>query len=707
MRPSLPLLLVATLFACRADGKDEATSAGIVSDTPTEDGDGDGYIGDEDCDDRDPTVGPDAEEICDGVDNNCDGVIDENVTETYFADVDADGFGDPLAPITACAPPDGYVPDDTDCDDRSADAYPGAAERCDGLDNDCDAEVDEDVTEVWYPDGDSDGYGATDSPYTGCDAPSGYLADGTDCDDSDGGTYPGAAEVCDEADNNCDGTVDEGVLETYYQDQDADGYGVVDVTTEACAPPTGWARASGDCDDLEPAVRPSASELCDDVDNDCDGTTDEDDALDAPIWYADTDADGHGDAGSSTRACGAPSGFVDDDTDCDDTDGDVSPSAAELCNGQDDDCDGDTDEDDATDATTWYGDADGDGYGGSTFVAVACTAPSSFVATSTDCDDLDATAYPGAAEVCDGADNDCNGTADDGVGTVFYADADADGYGDASSTTTACSVPSGYTTDATDCDDADPTVSPGSLEVCDGADNDCDGVPDNDGDVLGDGVACAADSCLDILGSRPGATDGAYYVDLDGAGDIVEVTCEMDVDGGGWLAVFNWMDPGTSTTTDAATLHAALITNTDMADPITTAETGTAIETSNIDLSLYTEVMYGWAASDTDDVSRWGVYTTSTLVGECYVDGYCGAGVAIATMDVEPTGSSRLFYTGNQPTYPHVGIGWSGQIITWGYDLNSSSYGNWANWYDTKSCCTSGNTSEMLTGGWRYTIYIR
>jgi hypothetical protein len=76
-------------------------------------------------------------------------------------------------------------------------------------------------------------------------------------------------------------------------------------------------------------------------------------------------------------------------------------------------------------------------------------------------------------------------------------------------------------------------------------------------------------------------------------------------------------------------------------------------------------------------------------------------------MTVVPTGSVRQFQTGNSPTYPHVGLGWNGQIITWGYDLNTSSYGNWANWYDTKSCCTAGATSEMLTRGWRYTIYIR
>ena len=136
-------------------------------------------------------------------------------------------------------------------------------------------------------------------------------------------------------------------------------------------------------------------------------------------------------------------------------------------------------------------------------------------------------------------------------------------------------------------------------------------------------------------------------------------------------------------------------------------ETSSDIFTANLPLSDYTEVVYGWASSSTADVTRYGTYATSSLVGECYVDGYCGNGVAIATMDVVPTGSYRTFYTGNVPTYPHVGIGWSGQIIVWGYDLNNTSYGHWGNWYDTKSCCTAGNTSDITTSGWRYVIYIR
>ena len=244
--------------------------------------------------------------------------------------------------------------------------------------------------------------------------------------------------------------------------------------------------------------------------------------------------------------------------------------------------------------------------------------------------------------------------------------------------------------------------------MCDGADNDCNGTIDDEADTLEAGQQCVAAPCPDVLTATPTGEVGAYWLDLDGAGDVAEAWCEMDLDGGGWLAVFNYMDPGASAHSDAADFHAAIIVNDDMLDAVEPNETSVAIETSNVDLSAYNEVLYGWAASDNDDVTRYATYTDAGgLTGECYVDGYCGAGTTIATMSVVPTGSLRSFQTGNSPTYPHVGMGWSGQIITWGYDRNTSPYGNWANWYDTKACCTAGATSDMLTSGWRYTIYIR
>jgi hypothetical protein len=171
----------------------------------------------------------------------------------------------------------------------------------------------------------------------------------------------------------------------------------------------GYLVEDGDCDDTDASVHPGATESCNGVDDDCDGDTDEDDASDAPTWHADADADGWGDALSSSRACEAPTGFVADATDCDDADSAVYPGADELCNDVDDDCDGDIDEDDAIDVLTWYLDSDGDGYGDPEVELAGCTAPSGWVADDTDCDDGDATIYEGAFERCDRLDNDCDG----------------------------------------------------------------------------------------------------------------------------------------------------------------------------------------------------------------------------------------------------------------------------------------------------------
>ena len=180
----------------------------------------------------------------------------------------------------------------------------------------------------------------------------------------------------------------------------------------------------------------------------------------------------------------------------------------------------------------------------------------------------------------------------------------------------------------------------------------------------------------------------------------------MDFNGGGWLSVYNMMERPQNNS-EAANMFASLSkTSTWMA----TWSFQTAPQpdhTSDIDLSQYTEVVYGWALQHGRCQPIRHLHQEQWPCRKCYLDGLCSNGATIATMTVYPTGSVRDFQTGNSPSYPHVGIGWSGQIICWGYDLNNSSYGHWANWYDTKSCCTSGNTSEIQTPGWRYVIYIR
>ncbi len=416
--PASALLLAALLLPACDDDKPAGDDTGTTGGGAVSDADGDGYSVDEgDCDDEDAAVHPEAVEICDGIDNDCDGETDEDVTTTYYADADGDGFGDPDSPVEACDLPDGAVPNASDCDDAEADSYPGNVEACDGIDNDCDGDVDEDVTTTYYADADGDGFGDPDSPTEACSRPSGTVEDATDCDDTTAAAFPGNAEVCDEIDNDCDGDVDEGVTTTFYADLDGDGYGDPAAPEEACSEPFGYADNALDCDDGSADVSPDAVETCDEIDNDCDGDVDEDDAADAPTWYADADGDGYGDPDRGTTACSAPSFFVADAGDCDDGDADVNPDAVEVCDGVDDDCDGLVDDDDpgVTGTSAWYADGDGDGYGDASVSLAACEAPTGFVADATDCDDDDASSNPGASEACDGVDNDCDGDVDDGV----------------------------------------------------------------------------------------------------------------------------------------------------------------------------------------------------------------------------------------------------------------------------------------------------
>ena len=365
------------------------------------DEDSDGYSPSEgDCDDGNPDVNPSATETCNGNDDDCDDQIDEDVQNTFYEDFDEDGFGDADSTTTSCDQPDGYVQNGTDCDDNEPDAYPGATEICDEIDNNCDGNVDEGVTNTYYADADGDTYGDPNAGSEACELPEGYVEDNTDCDDTTDNAYPGNAEVCDEVDNNCDGTVDEGVTTTYYADFDGDRYGNADLTQEACAVPSGYTNNADDCDDGEAAVNPAATEVCNAIDDDCDGNID-DTATDRSTWYADVDGDSYGDAASTTLSCTQPAGYVADATDCDDGRALTNPGATEYCNTYDDDCDGTVDEDDSADAPTWYLDADTDGYGNASITDVQCSQPSGYVSDNTDCLDTSDITYPGADEICE------------------------------------------------------------------------------------------------------------------------------------------------------------------------------------------------------------------------------------------------------------------------------------------------------------------
>ena len=367
------------------DAADDDTSAPL-------DADGDGWtVADGDCDDSNADVYPGAPEICDGLDDDCDGSLDNEEI-----DHDGDGFAicggdcDEADPTLnpADADMDGFSTCDDDCDDDDDTAYPGAAEQCDGIDNDCDGSLPADEAD---PDGD------------------GVPECAGDCDDGDPLTYPGAPELCDDLDNDCDGVVDDG----FNPDSDGDGY----------------TECQGDCDDTDGDIYPGAAEVCNGLDDDCDGV----------LPWTEQDNDGDGDPACSDcddadatldSVDGDNDGYSTCDDDCDDTNPAFNPASLDLVgDGVDQNCDGldgvDADGDgyanpgsggddcDDGDPSLNLDDADGDGY-------TTCDG---------DCADFQADIHPDAYEVDgDGTDNDCDGSVDevdqcDCPSTSSYAEA--------------------------------------------------------------------------------------------------------------------------------------------------------------------------------------------------------------------------------------------------------------------------------------------
>jgi hypothetical protein len=330
-------------------------------------------------------------------------------------------------------------------------------------------------------DGDDDGFGVG----PGCDGP--------DCDDEDDRAYFGRNEVCDDVDNDCDGTVDDAP-------SDANEPCETGSLGECAAGRTACETGLLSC---QPLSAPT-TETCDTRDNDCDGSVDEDElgaALSRSCYDGDPALNGVGICTGGTQTCndGGFSGCL----------GQQLP-LAELCNGLDDDCDGAADDGLATDF--WYPDVDGDGFGDLYAEAVeACGRPEGYVENSSDCDDSETLVRPGAVEFQgDGIDQNCDGI------EACYEDSDLDGFRRTSVATILsldedCDDPGEAYVDtpADDCDDDEPASFPGNAEVCDDLDNDCDSRVDEgaacypNGDECLDPTDCASGLCEDGICVRP------------------------------------------------------------------------------------------------------------------------------------------------------------------------------------------------------------
>ncbi len=399
-------------------------------------------------------------------------------------DADFDGHAD-----DTCADDSG-APLGDDCDDHDGNRYPGNVELCDaeGHDEDCDGLT-------IGVDQDGDGYVAARC----CNG----AVCGNDCDDLRPFVHPLGQELCDGLDNNCNGVKDEGLTVTMYQDLDGDQHGNPAVPLQLCAQSAHAAPNGDDCDDNDITIHPAQVEICDGKNNDCDGATDEDTPQVVP-WYPDADGDNFGDPdGTVVYSCTPPADHALNDRDCNDDAPAISPVAAELCDGLDNDCNGVADyeiavndfEDDDSDRLV-----DGQCVGG------------------TDCDDDAAETGPGSLELCDGRDNDCDDSVDEHASnSLWFRDLDSDGVGSTlSGVRVSCEFQAGYSQEGGDCDDADDQVYPGQFEICDGDDQNCDGVADEgiDFDSPAHCGSCAI-NCNQVAHSDNTCTSGRCNCDVD------------------------------------------------------------------------------------------------------------------------------------------------------------------------------------------------
>ena len=201
------------------------------------------------------------------------------IEQTYYADVDSDGFGDPASVVNSCSMPTGFTENNTDCNDMNVLIYPGADELCNSTDDNCNALIDEDLLLFnLFEDADGDNFGNSSFDTLTCyEFISGYVNDSSDCNDTDPIIFPGATEICNNADDNCNTEIDEGLfLFNLFADADGDNYGNNLIDTISCYDIIGgFVSDSSDCDVSNSAIYPGAPEIEDGLDNNCNDTIDE------------------------------------------------------------------------------------------------------------------------------------------------------------------------------------------------------------------------------------------------------------------------------------------------------------------------------------------------------------------------------------------------------------------------------------------------
>ncbi|TNF38591.1 MAG: hypothetical protein EP329_00140 [Deltaproteobacteria bacterium] len=533
-----PLVYAGAPERC-GDGIDQDCFGGDLPCEGVTDVDGDGWAAADDCDDDAPLVHPGATETCDGIDNDCDGVVDDGNPDTNGAcgsDVGACEQGTEVC-VNA-----GEVVGSILC---VGEIVP-TDETCDGVDNDCDDDTDEDFSwESLAVGATCDGTGACGIGTVEC------TSDGTaaTCSTNPNGSAPqDTVEVCDQLDNDCDGDLNEdltSVADSTCRKLGVCGEGLLDISAR-CLQDGTWSCDYSGVDGYEDAAEVS----CDGRDNDCDGGVDDEFSVGAGCDGADADSCANGivvcAAGDVTK------------TACDESNATNQP---EICDGLDNDCDGLTDEDfvaGAANTVTLQG-ADYPADDGKV-LDQACGTGSCGLGTVV-CDPTDRTRLtcdtPSApsADVCDDADNDCNGVTDDAYivgGTVTYgggpwtggedtgrAKGQACGTGACGGGTIVC----GTTTSLT-CD----TLDVAAADVCDGRDNDCDGVADEgfraggtvtyDGGPYGgdDGLVLDATCGVGLCAGGKVVCDGPNALTCDSLGNATDETCDgVDQDCNGVL----------------------------------------------------------------------------------------------------------------------------------------------------------------------------